>query len=286
MSNNSGGKSMTLARYIHDDNVKTRINQLLAERTPQFVTSLISAVNASSSLAKCEPRSVLTAALTAASMKLEINPNLGFAYLIPYDTKNGSLCQFQMGYKGFIQLAQRSGLYKTINAEDVREGEIISRDRLSGDIKFNWADDKTRQKLKVVGYVAYFELLNGFSKMLYMTTDELLVHAKKYSKAFAKTGAGVWVDEFDGMAKKTVLKLLISKYGALDTELQKAVVSDQVVDGAYVDNPNSPEAKAEDAEEMKAMVRKKLGIEPGNGGETVDPLAPITMEDFDKHENS
>ena len=192
-------------------------------------------------LAGCKPESVLTAALTAASLDLPINQNLGFAYLIPYKNKGGEVCQFQMGYKGFIQLAQRSGYYKTINATDVREGEMTGFDRLSGELSFEWLDDAERSKAKVVGYVAYFQLLNGFEKSLFMTTEELEKHAMKYSKNYAKYKTGLWADNFDSMAKKTVLKLLISKFGPLNTQLEDAIQKDQTADDEYVDNPNKVE---------------------------------------------
>ena len=238
--------------YIKQDAVVSRVNELLQDRAPQFLTSLTTAINENDKLAACEPQSVLTAALTAASLDLPINQNLGFAYLIPYNGKKkvkgedgkdtwveNQTCQFQMGYKGFVQLAQRSGFYKTINATDVRDGEIESNDRLSGEITFNWLEPGEREKAPVVGYVAYFKLLNGFEKMFYMTSEELNNHAKKYSKNFAKWNSGLWKDDFDSMAKKTVLKLLISKFGPLNTNLQNALAEDQKVDGKYIDNPNT-----------------------------------------------
>lgn len=238
--------------YIKQDAVVGRINELLQDRAPQFLTSLTTAINENDKLAACEPNSVLTAALTAASLDLPINQNLGFAYLIPYNGKKkvkgedgkdqwveNQTCQFQMGYKGFVQLAQRSGFYKTINATDVREGEIEANDRLSGEITFSWLNNDDREKAPVIGYVAYFKLLNGFDKMFYMTKEELEGHAKKYSKNFAKWNSGLWKDDFDAMAKKTVLKLLISKYGPLNTSLQTALSEDQKIDGKYVDNPNT-----------------------------------------------
>lgn len=233
--------NLSIAQYVRQDAVSKRLNELLGKRAPQFVTSLVSAVNANSLLAGCKPESVLTAALTAASLDLPINQNLGFAYLIPYKNKTGEVCQFQMGYKGFIQLAQRSGYYKTINATDVREGEMTGFDRLSGELSFEWLDGAERSKAKVVGYVAYFQLLNGFEKSLFMTTDELEKHAQKYSKNYAKYKTGLWADNFDSMAKKTVLKLLISKFGPLNTQLEDAIQKDQTADDEYVDNPNKVE---------------------------------------------
>ena len=233
--------NLSIAQYVRQDVVSKRLNELLGKRAPQFVTSLVSAVNANTMLAGCKPESVLTAALTAASLDLPINQNLGFAYLIPYKNKGGEVCQFQMGYKGFIQLAQRSGYYKTINATDVREGEMTGFDRLSGELSFEWLDDAERSKAKVVGYVAYFQLLNGFEKSLFMTTEELEKHAMKYSKNYAKYKTGLWADNFDSMAKKTVLKLLISKFGPLNTQLEDAIQKDQTADDEYVDNPNKVE---------------------------------------------
>ena len=245
--------------YIKQDAVVGRVNELLQDRAPQFLTSLTTAINENDKLASCEPNSVLTAALTAASLDLPINQNLGFAYLIPYNNKKkvtgedgksqwveSQICQFQMGYKGFVQLAQRSGFYKTINATDVREGEIESNDRLSGEITFSWLDNKDRENAPIIGYVAYFKLLNGFEKMFYMTSEELEAHARKYSKNFAKWNSGFWKDDFNSMAKKTVLKLLISKFGPLNTNLQKALSEDQKIEGKYADNPNT--VVIEDAE--------------------------------------
>jgi|LSQX01.1.fsa_nt_gb recombination protein RecT len=245
--------TLTIAQYVRQDAVGKRLDDLLGKRAPQFITSLVAAANANKALNGCKPESVVSAALIAASMDLPINQNLGFAYLIPYKNKDGEVCQFQMGYKGFIQLAQRSGFYKTINASEIKEGEIIKFDRLSGEIDFEWIEDQIeREKTPTVGFVAYFKLLNGFEKSLYMTAEELEAHAKKYSKNYAKSGTGLWKDSFDDMAKKTVLKLLISKFGPLNTQLQKAITEDQAVDGEYEDNPQrKPElSEAQEAEIM------------------------------------
>ena len=269
MANNK----LTLANYVKQDAVSQRLNDLLGKRAPQFVTSLVSAANNDKNLAACEPQSVVTAALTAASLDLPVNSNLGFAYLIPYTMDRGKKterteCQFQMGYKGFIQLAQRSGFYKTINASEVREGEIVKQDRLSGEIEFNWIDDDAeREKKKIIGYVAYFRLLNGFEKTFYWTREKCEAHAKKYSKNYAKYGSGLWKDAFDDMAKKTVLKLLISKFGPLNTQLQKALDEDQTVDGEYEDNPTrKPElSEAEEAQIVEDAEKLANELEEENG---------------------
>lgn len=238
-----------IQQYVRDDNVQRRITDLLKNRASQFTTSLVTAVNENSKLAGCEPQSVINAALTAASMDLPINQNLGFAYLIPYKGKNGDVCQFQMGYKGFIQLAQRSGYYRTINVTEVRDGELKGIDRLSGDVEFEWIeDDKKRNKTKIIGYVAYIRLLSGFEKSLYWSVEDCEAHAKKFSKSY-KFGSSIWKDDFDSMAKKTVLKQLLNKYGPLNTQLQEAIIKDQSVNDEYIDNPNYSEPVViEDAE--------------------------------------
>lgn len=228
--------SMEVQHFIRDDSVQKRIESLLKDRAPQFTTSLLSAVNSNKLLANCKPETVLNAALTAASLDLPINPNLGFAYIIPY---NGE-AQFQMGYKGFIQLAQRSGKYKTISSTAVYEGQLLSKDPLKG---FTW-DWSIEPKGEPIGYVAYIELLNGFEKTLYMTRDEVEKHAGRYSQAYKNKGKSSfkspWETDFDLMAQKTVLKLLISRFGSLSVMMEQALERDQAVvteEGVkYVDN--------------------------------------------------
>ncbi len=241
---------ITIKKYIEDPTVKTRIKELLRDRAPQFIISLLSAVNSNSTLATCSSKSIMNAAMTAASMDLPINQNLGFAYIIPYKGE----AQFQMGYKGFIQLAQRSGQFKTINVSDVRKDEIVKMDRLSGEITFKWEDD--RLKLPVIGYVGYMELVNGFKKSLYMTIEELKAHGLRFSQTMKK-GFGLWTSDFDAMASKTVIKLLLAKYAPLTTDMQNAQLADQSIikdDGKfeYVDNiPELPEAVAKEKEKER-----------------------------------
>jgi recombination protein RecT len=262
MTTENNKPTVSLQGYIRSGKVQEVIEQSLGGKNAgAFTTSLLSVVNTNPVLQDCPPESIIKAAITASALSLPIDPNLGFAYIIPYNNKvktketvtkaDGSTfertierwqmtAQFQLGYKGFIQLAQRSGQFKRINATDVREGEYLGIDRRSGELNIEWEQDEAvRNKKKVVGYLGYFRLLNGFEKELYMSVDELTNHAKKYSKSFAK-GYGLWKDQFDVMAKKTVLKLLISKYGALSTTLQEAILADQAAveeDGyKYVDN--------------------------------------------------
>lgn len=250
--------SMSVAQYVRNDSVQRRISSLLGSRAPQLSTSLITAINSNDKLGKCVPETVLNAALTAASMDLPINQNLGFAYIVPYEDKRRGImeAQFQMGYKGFIQLAQRSGHYKTINATDVRESELRIRDRLTGEIEFDWIeDDEEREKLPIIGYVSYFRLTSGFDKSLYMSLKQVETHAEKYSKSYQYDKSkgksnSKWTTDFDSMALKTVLKLLISKFGPMNTQLQEAIEKDQSVihDDAitYIDNEENDDKSSDD----------------------------------------
>ena len=237
------GGQLTIKQYIEQPAVKERVEQLLKDRASQFIITLSAMVNSNQKLAECEPSSLFTAALTIVALDLPVNNNLGYAWIIPYkDNKdNKTYAQAQIGYKAFIQLAMRSQEFKTLNVSDVRESEYQGMNRLTGEIKFDWVDDElAREKLKVVGYVAYFQLKNGFEKSLYMDVAKIDTHAKRYSQNFRKYNTGLWKDDFDAMAKKTVIKLLLSKYAPLSTDMARAVEVDQSVEVnekvSYIDN--------------------------------------------------
>lgn len=229
--------------------VKKRFEDILGKKAPGFISSVIN-VAKSPSLADAEPNSIMASAVVAATLDLPIDPNLGFAYIVPYnDKKQGKIAQFQMGYKGFIQLAMRSGQYKTINAAPVFENDLKKINRLTGEIEFN---DNPEPSTKIVGYVGYFRLINGFEKALYMTREELEIHGKKYSQSYKSNKDWVvkqslWTTDFDSMATKTVLKLLLSKYGSMSIEMQTAIKSDQasfnkdVINGDIDGNINYPD---------------------------------------------
>lgn len=231
MSNLTTGKIQSM---FSSESVQKRLNEILGKNAPTFATSVMQCVKSNELLSQAEPSSVIGAAMTAATINLPINNNIGFAYIIPFREKqpDGTYmvkAQFQLSYKGFIQLAQRSGQFQTLNVSDVREGEITGRNRLTGEMSFEWIeDDAIREKQKVVGYVGYFSLINGFSKTMFMSMDELNSHGKKFSQTFKKN-FGLWKDDFDSMAKKTVIKLLLSKYAPLSIELGHAVNTDQAV---------------------------------------------------------
>lgn len=215
--------------------VLEKFEKVLGSRTTQFITSVLSVISQNATLKDAEPTSVYMAALTAATLDLPINPNLGFAYIIPYYAGGKQVAQFQMWYKGFIQLAQRSGQFRTISASPVREGQIVSEDPLTGYV-FDWTKKDSKE---IVGYASFFRLTNGFEKTMYMSKEELEAHGKEFSKNYGKDSS-LWKKDFDSMATKTVIKLLLSKYAPLSISMQNAIVYDQWVirpDGVdYVDN--------------------------------------------------
>lgn len=229
---------LTVSRLINDDGFRKQAQKTLGERTPQFMSSVLSLVNSNWALQKADPIKVYNACLMSAALNLPVNNNLGYAYIIPY----GNDVQLQIGWKGFVQLAQRSGQFKTIVANPVYENELTGINPMTGEAEFGF---KVSKEGDVVGYMAYFKLLNGFEKSLYMTIDELTVHAKKYSQTFKK-GGGVWNDNFEAMALKTVIKLLLNKFAPLSIDMQKAIEYDQTVDEQYKDN--KPSFEVEDAQ--------------------------------------
>ncbi len=234
-------KAYDLSATLNSDTVKRKFHEVLGKNTNSFISSLLTLTNANAQLKEASTKTVLAAAMTAATLKLPINANLGFAYIVPYKNNKAKTteAQFQLGYKGFIQLAMRSGQYKTLNVAEVYEGEIEKIDRFTGEIVLG---ERTGEM--IVGYIAYFKLVNGFEKYLYMSKEEIDAHGKKYSAAYRKGHDCLWVSNFDAMAKKTVLKQLISKYGIMSIEMQDmgtALAADQAVikrigEYEYVDN--------------------------------------------------
>lgn len=227
------GSPLSIPALVHSPSFLKRTQDTLGEGAQQFLSSVLSLYNADKELQKCRAEELYNCCLMAAALKLPFNKDLGQAWIIAY----GGKPQLQIGWKGFVQLAQRSGQFRTINCTDVKAGEIENIDRLSGEIEFKWLqDDAERVKAETIGYVAYFELSNGFRKMLYMTKVELEEHAKKYSQTY-KRGYGVWKDNFDAMARKTVLKLILNRYAPLSVDMAKAIRLDQAdSEGSYVDN--------------------------------------------------
>lgn len=194
----------------------------LKENKDRFLASIIDLYNGDTSLQDCNPKEVVMEALKAATLNLPINKNLGYAYIVPYKSKGIARPQFQIGYKGYIQMAQRSGQYKALNAGILYEGMEVKRDFLRGTFEII-GEPKSD---KVMGYFAYFQLLNGYEKAVYMTKDEVTEHAKRYSQAYG-SDYSPWKKQFDEMAQKTVIKKLLSKYGVLTTEFQDAIKEEE-----------------------------------------------------------
>lgn len=220
---------LAVATFMQSDAVTEKLEKILGKNAQSFVSSALQAVASNKLLVDATKESIYGGVMAAAVMNLQIDSNIGHAYLVPYKNKKTGIteAQLQIGYKGFVQLAIRTNQFATINATEIYENQFIERDVLSGAIKINNVEPEG----KIVGYVAYFKLLSGFEKFLYMTRAETQKHAKKYSQSFKKN-YGVWADGEDGfnsMAKKTVLKLLLNRYAPLSFEMKKAVSSDQAI---------------------------------------------------------
>lgn len=241
---------ITFSAFMTSNKISNKVNSIIGDKVKgeRFVSSIISAVAANPQLAECDNASILSGALLGQALNLSPSPQLGRTYLVPFKDKNrGMVAQFILGYKGYLELAQRSGQYKDINVIEVREGEYKGRDKSTGNPTFEFIeDDDIRNEKDVIGYMATFTLLNGFTKTLYMTKKAMENHAIQYSQGYRadkKNGTSYtfWSKDFDGMAFKTILRQLISKWGILSIDMQRGFEGDMGVieeDGKinYVDN--------------------------------------------------
>lgn len=254
--------------YLTQDAAKQQINKLLGGKVgPRFISALVSAVQANPALQECTNSSLLNAALLGESLNLSPSPQLGQYYMVPYDNSNkGKEAQFQLGYKGYIQLAIRSGQYKKLNVLSIKEGELIRFDPLNEEIEVNLIqNEEQREAAPTIGYYAMFEYTNGFRKAMYWSRAKMEAHAKKYSPGYKKdlvkgTSWTFWAKDFDAMAYKTMLRQLISKWGIMSIDLQDAIGSDMAVireDGSrdYVETvqPDAVEEAAVPQEENAAV---------------------------------
>lgn len=237
---------ITFSAFMTSAGISKKINQIIGDDKSgkRFISSIISAVSVNPTLSECDNASILSGALLGESLNLSPSPQLGHYYLVPFNDKTrGKVATFQLGWKGYYQLALRSGYYKKINVLPIKEGELISWNPLEEEIKVQLIEDEEeREKANTIGYYAMYEYLNGFKKAIYWSKAKMSKHAEQYSQGYrAKKGYTFWEKDFDSMAMKTMLRQLISKYGIMSTELQNAYESDMAVineDGSkdYVDN--------------------------------------------------
>ena len=239
---------------INSDGYKRMINNTLGnpQRAARFVTAITSAVSTNPALAECDATTIVSAGLLGEGLNLSPSPQLGQYYLVPFkDRKNNrTVAQFQLGYKGYIQLATRSGQYRHINVQPIKEGELIRYNPFDDEIELCMIEDEIeRENAPTIGYYAMFEYLNGFKKVLYWSKQKMEAHAEKYSMGYkAHKGYTFWEKDFDGMACKTMLRQLISKWGIMSVEMQRAVESDMGVigEGGTVDYVDAPTETADE----------------------------------------
>ena len=282
-------KDQTFSAFLAQDAMKRKINEIVGgEKGQQFITAIISAVSTNPGLAECDHSSIVSAALLGQSLNLTPSPQLGQYYLVPFNDKkrNCKVAQFQLGYKGYIQLAIRSGYYKKINVIAIKEGELVKYDPLAEEIEVNLIeDDELREQAETIGYFAMFEYQNGFRKTMYWSKKKMLTHANKYSQAFNLEAyknlqdgkmpqsdlwkySSFWYKDFDGMAYKTMLRQLISKWGIMSIEMQEAYTKDMATikengEYEYVDNIETTydEKQEENAEILEDEIVKEKAKE-------------------------
>lgn len=301
LTKSNSNKKLGLTAYLTQDAVKNQIAKVVGGKDgTRFISSVVSATQTNPALQECTNASILSAALLGESLKLSPSPQLGQYYMVPYnDKKRGKVATFQLGYKGYLQLAIRSGQYKKLNVLAIKEGELVRYDPLNEDIEVNLIEDEEeRENAPTAGYYAFFEYVNGFRKALYWSKAKMIAHADKYSAAFSKDAtngrypkvsfadfeagnypekdawlySSFWYKDFDGMAYKTMLRQLISKWGIMSIELQTALSNDMAVineDGTatYVETEDNVVADVEPVEAEAAEEPKEASQEAENGAQ-------------------
>lgn len=295
-----------LTAYLTQDAVKRQINSVVGGKNgARFISSIISAVQVTPALQECTNPSILSAALLGEALNLSPSPQLGQFYMVPFDNRKKGVkeAQFQLGYKGYIQLAERSGYYKKLNAMAIKEGELIRYDPLNEEIQVELIeDDVVREETPAMGYYAMFEYENGFRKTMYWSKKKMAAHAEKYSKAFSKNGgmkslelleqgkipekdmwkySSFWFTDFDGMALKTMLRQIISKWGIMSIDLQTAAEKDMAViqeDGSadYVESEQQEEVVSE---QDPHEITHETEAAPKKEGEAAKEPSQMSMEE-------
>lgn len=259
---------LSFSQEIQTKGIQNMISSVLGDpkRAARFTASITSAVTTTPALKECDTRSILSAALLGESLELSPSPQLGQFYMVPFKDKNGpTKAQFILGYKGYIQLAMRSGQYKKLNVLEIKKGELVRFDPLNEEIEVNLIDDEIKRELaETIGYYAMFEYTNGFRKAMYWSKQKMEQHASKYSKGYAaKKGYTFWEKDFDGMAFKTMLRQILSKWGILSVEMRQAFEADDAIiatDGTAI--------RPEDVENAKDVTPPEPVEEARPEGET------------------
>ncbi|APM39427.1 recombinase RecT [Clostridium kluyveri] len=285
MGNLINGKPVEVKNILANINMQKRFQEILGKKAAGFMANLVNISNGK--LKGIEPYSIVSSAMIAATLDLPIDPNLGFAWIVPY----GKKAQFQMGYRGFVQLALRTGQYKHINVIEIYKGQLKTYNPLTEELEL---DFDSKESNEVVGYAAYFSLINGFEKTVYWSKEKVTAHGKKFSKTYNN---GPWQTDFDAMAKKTILKNTLSKWGILSIDMQTALQADQatvkkgVLDGEsvevnldYIDNPDSIDAEFEEVDSGKATTKLDDKFKKANGDSAQDKKKDDTPSE-DKQEN-
>ena len=294
MANQAQNNLPALKAALKAPSVTAKFQEMLGKRAPQFMTSITSVVQNNALLQKADVNSIIMGAAVAASMDLPLNPNLGYAALVPFNSKDGCFAQVQIMIKGWTELFLRSGQCQAIVCETVYEGQLVKKNKFTGEYIF---DEDAKKSDKIIGFMAYFKLTNGFEKYDYMTVEEVKAHAQKFSQTFRK-GGGIWKDHFEAMGQKTVLKRLLTKYAPKSLEMQQMAIFDQsVVKGnienlndavaEYADNPKGINTQAptdyqevdeQEAEEVKV-------VEPAKVEEAVEEKTPVAETPKDVQPN-
>ena len=276
-----------LKNMLNAPSVKAKFEEMLGKRAPQFLTSITSVVSNNALLQKADASSIVMGAAIAASMDLPLNPNLGYAALVPFNSKDGCFAQFQIMVKGWTDLFLRSGQCQSLINEVVYEGQLVSKNKFTGDYVF---DESAKTSDKIIGVMAYFRLTNGFEKTEYMTIEEVKAHAQKFSQSYRR-GAGIWKEHFEEMAKKTCLKRLLTKWAPKSLEMNMLQTFDQSVvkgdirhleeaEAQYPDNNNSTqdtEGEYVDIEEVNNVNQQE---ESNQKGESKDANKPKDNLEF------
>lgn len=274
-----GNNLIQLKNTLKAPSVEQKFKEMLGKRAPQFITSITSVVTNNALLQKADVNSVVMGAAAAASMDLPLNPNLGYAALVPFNSKEGCFAQLQVMVKGWVELFLRSGQCQNIICETVYEGQLVKKNKFTGEYVF---DEDAKKSDKIIGFMAYFKLTNGFEKFEYMTIDEVKEHAKKFSQTY-RMGIGPWKDMFEQMAQKTVLKKLLTKWAPKSIEMQQMAMFDQSIVKGDINNMDAAEpVYADSGNDSKPMPVETTFVE----AEVVETRPMDTVKDAPTAEQS